>query len=399
MERSLRMQSEERAIDILDLQSLLTEEERSIQQTMRQWLQESLKTRIVDLWQSGEQPTDLYPQFAQLGLLGASLPEPYGGHMKARAYGLVMKELERVDSCIRSMVSVQNNLCMYPIWAFGSEEQKKNYLPKMVAGEMTGCFCLSEPDAGSDPAAMRTVARKTPDGYSINGTKRWITNGTNANICVVWARVPEEENRIFGFIVDAQAEGLTRLSITDKLSFRASDTAELIFEDVCIPREHRLPGAVGLGAALGVLNQARYGIVWGVLGAAEECLETALSFVSTRHAFGKSLSGFQLVQKKCAEMARDLAQGHLLAYRLAELKEEGRLEAKHVSLGKMNNVDIALKIARTCREMLGANGIMDEYPIMRHLCNLETVYTYEGTHDIHLLVLGQALTGQNAFRS
>ena len=392
------MRREAHGIDILDMHSLLNEEERSIQQTMRQWLEDHVRPRIVDLWRSGEQPKDLYPQFAELGLLGASLPEPYGGAMKPRAYGLVMKELERIDSCIRSMVSVQNNLCMYPIWQFGSEKQKANYLPSMVKGAMTGCFCLSEPDAGSDPAAMRTVAEKNHEGYIINGTKRWITNGTNADICIVWARVPEENNRICGFIVDAKAQGLTRLSIQDKLSFRASDTAELIFEDVQVSQDNRLPDAIGLGAALSVLNQARYGIVWGVLGAAEDCLETALSFVSERNAFGKPLSGFQLIQKKCAEMASELAQGHLLAYRLSELKEDDKIQAKHVSLGKMNNVDMALRIARTCREMLGANGIMDEYPIMRHLCNLETVYTYEGTHDIHMLVLGQVLTGQNAFR-
>jgi glutaryl-CoA dehydrogenase len=392
------MPSDDSALDLLDLNSLLTEEERSVQMTVRRFMEKEVAPRIVQLWRDGEQPIDLYERFAQIGLLGASLPFGGPAPMGARAYGLVMLELERVDSCIRSMVSVQNNLCMYPIWKFGNEQQHEEYLPQMIAGKRTGCFCLSEPDAGSDPASMRTTAIKVAGGYRISGTKRWITNGTNADFCIVWAKLDSAENEIRGFIVDGNADGLSRSAIKDKISFRASDTAEIILDNVFVPENNLLEKTTGLKSALAVLSKARYGIVWGTLGAAQCCLEVALDFLSHRQAFGKPLTQFQLVQKKCAEMARDLSQAKLLAYRLAELSEAALLRPEQVSLGKMNNVEMALRVARTCRELLGANGIMDEYPIMRHLCNLETVYTYEGTHDVHLLILGHAVTGESAFR-
>jgi len=290
------MLSMREGLDLLNLDSLLSEEERAIQSSVRRFLEKEVSPRIVELWREGQQPVDLYERFAKMGLLGASLP--YGGPppMGARAYGLVMQELERVDSCIRSMVSVQNNLCMYPLWKFGSESQQEEYLPQMLAGKRTGCFCLSEPDAGSDPASMRTTAVKVSGGYRINGTKRWITNGTNADFCIVWAKLDTAKDGIRGFIVDGDSEGLSRTAITDKISFRASDTAEISLENVFVPEKNCLESTRGLKSALEVLSKARYGIVWGAVGAAQCCLEVALDFLSHRQAFGNPLTKFQLVQ-------------------------------------------------------------------------------------------------------
>ncbi len=323
--------------------------------------------------------------------------------MGAVAYGLAMKELERGDSCIRSIVGVQSNLSMFPIAQFGSAEQRALYLDKMRTGELSGCFCLSEPDAGSDPGAMRTRATKTSSGWTITGVKRWITAGTTADIAIVWAKTGEGARSIRGFIVPTDAPGVVREKIVNKQSFRASDTAELTFDDVKVGEEALLPKSDGLKSALEVLSHGRFGISWGALGAAEDCLSTALAFVSDRPAFGRPLAGFQLVQKKLADASAALTAAQLIAFRLGRLKErreaEGRsVDGHQVSMAKMVCVKTALETARTCRDILGANGIMDDYPVMRHLSNLETVFTYEGTHDVHTLVLGAAITGQSAFR-
>jgi glutaryl-CoA dehydrogenase len=383
-------------LDYLDLDHDLSDEERAVRDSVRRFVDSEVRPIIADHWRDGR-PLDLYPKLAELGLLGANL-EGYGcANMGPVAYGLAMRELERGDSCVRSMVGVQSNLAMFPIWRFGSDAQKERWLPKMVTAEITGCFGLSEPDAGSDPGNMRTTARRGDGGWILNGTKRWITNGTNADLCVIWARAGDSARSIKGFVVDGDAEGLTREKIENKQSFRASDTAELILEDVFVPDDQVLEGAEGLGAPLTVLTQARFGIIWGVLGSAEACLEEALSFAKERIAFGKPIAGFQLVQRKLVEMATEIAKARLLAVQLARLKERGGMTGPHISMGKMNNVEVALRCARLARDVLGANGIMDDYPVIRHLCNLETVFTYEGTHDVHLLVVGHALTGENAF--
>jgi glutaryl-CoA dehydrogenase len=384
--------------DLLELDSLLTDEQRAIRDTVRRFVNDKHKPIAAQHYRDGTFPDELVPQLAELGLIGAMYPDYGCAGMDAVSYGLVMKELSRADSGLRSWVSVQGTLAMYPIWKFGSDDQKERWLPALRDARAIGCFALSEPDAGSDPASMRTRADRVDGGWVLNGTKRWITNGTSADVAVVWARTTDEDKRIRAFLVERGAPGFSTEKIEHKQSFRASDTAELIFEDVPVSDDAVLPDARGLGAALDVLNNARYGIIWGVLGAAEECYLTALRFAQERVAFGEPIARKQLVQRKLAMMAAELSKAHLLAWRIAELKDAGRLKGPQVSLGKMNNVEMALDVARAARDILGANGIMDDYPVMRHMMNLETVFTYEGTHDVHLLVVGNAITGENAFR-
>ena len=388
-----------RITDLFDIDSLLTEEERAVRDTVRRFVDAKVMPLVAGHYRDGTFPYELIPGFAELGLLGATL-EGYGcAGMNPLSYWLALHELERADSGIRSFVSVQGSLCMFPIHAFGSEEQKQKWLPQLAAGKKVGCFGLTEPDAGSDPAAMRTRAKKVDGGWLLTGTKRWITNGTRADVAVVWGKTGEGgPESIKGFIVEKGMPGFQQLAIPHKQSFRCSDTAELVMEDVLIPEANVLPGSKGLGSALKCLFEARGGIAFGVLGSAAACIETTIEFAKNRIAFGKPIAGMQLVQAKLATMANELTKAQLLALQLCRLKEAGKLEPVQVSMAKMNNVKCALEITRTCRDILGANGITDEYPVMRHMCNLETVYTYEGTNDVHLLVIGQHLTGISAFR-
>ena len=387
-----------RTTDIFDLDSQLTEEERAIRDTVRRFVDKKVMPLVAEHYRNGTFPYELIKDFAELGLLGATL-EGYGcAGMNPLSYWLALHELERADSGIRSFVSVQGSLCMFPIHAFGSEEQKQKWLPHLASGNKIGCFGLTEPDAGSDPAAMRTRAKKVDGGYLLSGTKRWITNGSRADVAVVWGKTGEDASSIKAFILEKGMAGFQQLPIPHKQSFRCSDTAELVMEDVFIPEAHVLPGSKGLGSALKCLFEARGGIAFGVLGSAAACLETTIEFAKSRVAFGKPIAGMQLVQGKLATMANELTKAQLLAMQLCRLKEAGKLEPVQVSMAKMNNVKCALDISRTCRDILGANGITDEYPVMRHMCNLETVYTYEGTNDVHLLVIGQHLTGVSAFR-
>jgi glutaryl-CoA dehydrogenase len=384
--------------DFLSLEDTLTDEERAIRDGTRRFAAEHVAPDIARAWREGRALTHLFPLLGAQGMLGAGI-DGYGcAGLAPRAYGLMMKELERQDSCVRSMVGVQSNLVMVPIAEMGSDAQRERWLPVLRRGEAIGCFALSEPDAGSDPGAMKTRATKVDGGYVLRGTKRWITNGTLADIALVWAQTGEGLKDIRAFLVDTRAKGFTAAKVGEKQSFRASDTAELHFDDVFVSDDDMLPLAQGLKSALHVLNQARFGIAWGVLGAAEACLAVAIDFAKERVAFGRAIAGFQLVQKKLVDAAGDIAKAELVARDLAEKKANGTMRSEHVSFAKMNNVDAALSVARVARDVLGANGIMDDYPVMRHLCNLETVYTYEGTHDVHLLVVGHALTGASAFR-
>jgi glutaryl-CoA dehydrogenase len=381
--------------DLFDIDALLTDEERAVRDTVRRFVDAEVMPKVAAAYREGVFPYELIPGFAELGLLGATI-HGYGcAGMGPLAYGLALMELERADSGVRSFVSVQGSLCMYPIWKYGSDAQKERWLPALCMGEQVGCFGLTEPDAGSDPGAMRTRARQDGDRWRVTGTKRWITNGTRADVAVIWAKIGEDAGSVRGFVVRKGAPGFQQIPIEKKQSFRASDTAELVLDDV---EAELLPGTKGLGSALGCLFEARTGIAVGVLGSAANCLETAIEFAKNRVAFGKPIAGMQLVQAKLAHMANELAKAQLVAVRLCRLKEQGAIEPVQVSLAKMNNVRTALEIARTCRDVLGANGITDEYPVMRHMCNLETVFTYEGTNDVHALVVGNFLTGHSAFR-
>jgi glutaryl-CoA dehydrogenase len=351
---------------------------------------------IASCFEEDRFPAELIPKLADLGVLGANLPEEYGcAGMNNVAYGLVMQELEAGDSGIRSFASVQGALCMYPIYAFGSEEQKRKYLPQMAAGRVIGCFGLTEPNFGSNPEGMLTRAERVRDGWLLNGAKAWITNGGIADIAIVWAKT--EGDTIRGFVVEKQRKGFSTRDTKHKLSLRASVTSELFFEDCLIPEENLLPGSNGIKSPLMCLTQARYGISWGALGAAMSCFDTALKYSKERVQFGRPLAGFQLTQKKLVDMMLEITKAQLVCLRLGRMKDSGNLKPAHVSLAKMNNVAIALECARTARGILGANGITGEYPIMRHMCNLESVYTYEGTNEIHTLILGQSLTGLKAF--
>ncbi len=385
-------------LDFFNLNSQLSDEEKMMRDSVRQFVSERIQPIIADCYEAGRFPKELIPEFAQLGLLGSNLPEKYGcAGINNVAYGLVTQELEAGDSGVRSFVSVQSSLCMYPIYAFGSEEQRLKYLPGMAKGEIIACFGLTEANSGSDPGSMRTRAKRTKDGWLINGSKAWITNGAIADIAIVWAKVEDENDKIRGFIIPTNTPGFSAPEIKHKLSLRASVTSELFFQDVLVPEENLLPGTGGLKSPLMCLTQARYGIAWGVVGAAMACFQTALDYSKNRIQFSRPLAGYQLTQKKLAEMYTEISKAQLLCLRLGRMKDAGEMEPVHVSMAKMNNVAMALDCARTARSILGGNGIMGEYGVMRHLCNLETVYTYEGTHEVHMLTIGRYLTGLNAF--
>ncbi len=383
-------------VDYLDFDSLLTGDERLVRQTARQFVDESAVPLMRDAFNSGTFPKQLVPQMAELGFFGANL-EGYGcAGMNNVEYGLIMQELERADSGLRSFVSVQGALVMYPIFEYGSEEQRQRWLPRLQSGKTIGCFGLTEPDFGSNPGGMRTTARRDRTGWTLNGEKTWITNGSVADLAVIWART---EAGIQGFLVESGTPGYSTSDIHGKLSMRASVTSSLHLADCKVSAENVLPKARGLKSALGCLSQARFGIGWGVLGAAADCFETARSYVLSRKQFDdKPLATHQLVQEKLAWMITEITKGQLLAYHVAKLKDGGKADPAHISMLKRNNVAMALECARLSRDLLGANGIMDEYPIMRHMCNLETVKTYEGTDHIHTLVIGERVTGVPAYR-
>lgn len=384
-----------RALDFLEMDALLSDEERLTRDTVRAFVSERVLPCIESHFRNGTFPADLIPTMAGMGLLGANLAGYGCAGLNAVAYGLIMQELERGDSGLRSFVSVQGALCMYAIRTFGSEEQKDRWLPPAARGEAIGCFGLTEPDAGSDPASMKTRAVLRGDFYVLNGTKAWITNGSIADITVVWARC--EDGAIRGFLVERGTGGFTTRDYHGKFSLRASVTSELIFQDCAIPLSSLLPLSAGLKSPLQCLNQARYGIAWGAVGSALAVFDEAVRYARERIAFGRPIASFQIQQEKLVWMASEITKAQLVALRLGRLKDEGRLTPAQVSLGKRNNVWVARECARLAREILGANGIMDEYQVGRHFCNIESVYTYEGTHDIHTLILGEALTGLSAF--
>lgn len=382
-------------VDYYAIEEELQEDERLVRDSVRRFVEAKVMPVIARHYQEGTFPEDLIPQFADLGLLGANL-EGYGcAGMGDVAYGLAMQELERGDSGVRSFASVQGALCMYPIHAFGSEAQKERYLPGMAQGKIIGCFGLTEPDFGSNPSGMLTKAERLPGGgFRLNGTKRWITNGNLAHVAIIWAKL---DGRVHGFLVPTEAKGFTAQKIDDKWSLRASVTSELILEDVEVDEDALLPGVSGMKGPLSCLSQARYGICWGAIGAAIGCYESALSYAKDRVQFSKPIAGYQIVQQKLAHMLTEITKAQCLTLRLGRLKEAGKWRPQQISLAKRNNVHHALEIARMARDILGGNGIMYEYPPGRHMMNLETVYTYEGTHDIHTLILGQDITGIPAF--
>jgi glutaryl-CoA dehydrogenase len=383
--------------DFFNISELLTEEQRLIQQAVRDFSDKEIKPVIEDFAEKAAFPLHLILKFGKLGVFGPTIPAEYGGGgLDYTSYGLMCQEIEKGDSGMRSTVSVQSSLVMWPIYAFGSEEQKKKYLPKLATGEWLGCFGLTEPDHGSNPGGMQTHLTQTEGGYVLNGSKMWISNAPFAHIGVVWAR--NEEGRVQGVIVERGMEGFSTPEIHNKWSLRASSTGELVFDHVIIPETHILPGAVGLKAALQCLDKARYGIAWGVIGAAIDCYETAVKYSAERIQFDKPIGAFQLTQKKLAEMLTEITKAQLLAWRLGQLMDAGNATTEQISMAKRNNVAMALNIAREARQVLGAMGITGEYPIMRHMMNLESVITYEGTHDIHLLILGAEITGIPAFK-
>ncbi|EEP72971.1 acyl-CoA dehydrogenase [Micromonospora sp. ATCC 39149] len=382
-------------VDLLDLDSLLDDEERQIRSVVRRLVDDRVRPHVAEWYEQGQVPArELAREFGRLGLLGMHLTGYGCAGSTAVAYGLACLELEAGDSGVRSLVSVQGSLAMYAIWRYGSEEQKRRWLPPMATGEAIGCFGLTEPDHGSDPASMATRARRDGDDWLLHGGKMWITNAPVADVAVIWARA---EEGVRGFAVPLDAPGVSVREMRRKMSLRASVTGEIALDDVRLPADALLPGAAGLKAPLSCLTEARHGIVWGALGAARDCLETTLGYATTRTQFGRPLAGFQLTQAKLADMAVEWQKGFLLALHLGRLADAGRLRPEQVSVGKLNNVREALAIARQCRTILGANGVSGEYPIMRHANNLESVLTYEGTSEIHQLVIGQRLTGLNAF--
>lgn len=374
----------------------LTDEHKLIRDAARAWVKKDVSPIIEKCFEEGKFDRSLIPGLASIGAFGPYIPEEYGGAgLDQISYGLIMQELERCDSGLRSTASVQSSLVMYPIWKYGTEEQRQKYLPKLASGEFIGCFGLTEPDHGSDPGSMITNYKDMGDHYLLNGAKLWISNAPFADIAVVWAK--NEEGRIHGLVVERGMEGFSTPTMHGKWSLRASDTGELVFEDVKVPKENLLPGRSGLGAPLSCLDSARYGIAWGAIGAALDCYDSALRYSKERKQFGKPIGGFQLQQKKLAEMITEITKAQLLTFRVGQLREEGRATSAQISMAKRNNVDMAINIAREARQIHGGMGITNEYPIMRHMMNLESVITYEGTHDIHLLITGMDITGEPAF--
>jgi glutaryl-CoA dehydrogenase len=385
------------APDYYNLDDLLTEEHKLIRDAARAWVKRDVSPIIEEAAQKAEFPKSIIPGLAEIGAFGPYIPEEYGGAgLDQIAYGIIMQEIERGDSGVRSTASVQSSLVMYPIWAYGNEEQRQKYLPKLATGEWMGSFGLTEPDFGSNPGGMVTNFKDKGDHYLLNGAKLWISNSPFCDVAVVWAK--DESGRIHGLIVERGMEGFTTPETHNKWSLRASATGELLFQDVKVPKENLLPNISGLGAPLGCLDSARYGIAWGAIGAAMDCYDTALRYAKERIQFGKPIAAFQLQQKKLAEMITEITKAQLLAFRLGQLKEEGRATSAQISMAKRNNVAMALNIAREARQILGGMGITGEYSIMRHMMNLESVITYEGTHDIHLLITGMDITGENAFK-
>jgi glutaryl-CoA dehydrogenase len=387
-------------IDFYDIESLLTDEERLVRDTVRAWVEDRVLPVIGKAYVERRFPKELIPEMAELGVLGPTLPEEYGcAGLNNVCYGLIMQELERGDSGIRSFASVQGALVMYPIFAFGSEAQKTKWLPDLAAGQAIGCFGLTEPDYGSNPAGMITTAKKTSDGWVLNGAKMWITNGSMADVAVIWAQTGEigDVKGIRGFVVPTDTSGFSARDQKGKLSLLASDTSELVFQDVALPADAILPGTAGLKSPLQCLTQARFGITWGAVGAAMACFHEALSYAKERVMFGGPIGWKQIQQVRLADMLTSITQAQLLCYRLGRMKDDGTMKPEQVSLAKRANVSMATDIAREARRLLGGNGILVEYHSMRHMANLESVYTYEGTHDVHSLILGQTLTGISAF--
>ena len=387
-------------VDFYDMDALLSEEERMVRDTIRDWVEERLLPVIGDAYVARRFPTELIPELGELGVLGANLPEEHGcAGLNNVAYGLIMQELERGDSGVRSFASVQGALVMYPIHAFGSDEHRRTWLPALASAERIGCFGLTEPDYGSNPAGMITRARRTADGWVLNGTKMWITNGSMADVAVIWAQTaePGDTKGIRGFVVPTDTPGFSARDQKGKLSLLASDTSELVLDDVHLPEDALMPGSTGLKSPLMCLTQARYGIAWGAVGAAMGCFHEAASYAGARVMFDGTIAGKQIQQVRLADMLTSITQGQLLCHRLGRLKDQGTMTPQQVSLAKRANVDMACNIAREARRLLGANGILAEYSSMRHMANLESVHTYEGTHDIHSLILGQTITGVPAF--
>ena len=385
------------APDYYQLDELLTEEHKLVRDAAREWVKRDVSPIIEDYAQKAEFPTSIISGLAEIGAFGPYIPEEYGGAgLDQISYGLIMQEIERGDSGVRSTASVQSSLVMYPIWKYGNEEQRKKYLPRLASGEWIGCFGLTEPDHGSNPGGMVTNYKDMGDHYLLNGAKMWISNAPFAQIAVVWAK--NEEGRIHGLIVERGMEGFSTPETHGKWSLRASATGELIFDNVKVPKENLLPNKSGLGAPLGCLDSARYGIAWGAIGAAMDCYDTALRYCKERIQFGKPIGAFQLQQKKLAEMITEITKAQLLTWRLGVLRNEGKATSAQISMAKRNNVAMAKEIASEARQMLGGMGITGEYSIMRHMMNLESVITYEGTHDIHLLITGLDITGLNAFK-
>ncbi len=385
------------APDYFLMDELLTEEHRLVRESAREWVKRDISPIIEDACQKAEFPKQIIPGLGEIGAFGPYIPEKYGGPgLDQISYGLIMQELERGDSGVRSTASVQSSLVMYPIWKYGNEEQKQRFLPKLAKGELMGCFGLTEPDYGSNPGGMTTNIKDAGDYYLLNGAKMWISNSPFADIAIVWAK--NEAGRIKGLIVERGMEGFTTPETHNKWSLRASSTGELVFDNVKVPKKNLLPNKDGLGAPLGCLDSARYGIAWGTIGTAMDCYDTALRYAKERVQFGKSIASFQLQQKKLAEMITEITKAQFLTWRLGVLRNEGRATTAQISMCKRNNVDMALNIAREARQVLGAMGITGEYSIMRHMMNLESVITYEGTHDIHLLITGFDITGESAFK-
>lgn len=385
------------APDYYNLDDLLTEEHKLIRDAARAWVKRDVSPIIEEAAQKAEFPKSIIPGLAEIGAFGPYIPVEYGGAgLDQIAYGIIMQEIERGDSGVRSTASVQSSLVMYPIWKYGNEAQRQKYLPKLATGEWMGSFGLTEPDFGSNPGGMVTNFKDKGDHYLLNGAKLWISNSPFCDVAVVWAK--DENGRIHGLIVEREMEGFTTPETHNKWSLRASATGELLFQDVKVPKENLLPNKSGLGAPLGCLDSARYGIAWGAIGAAMDCYDTALRYAKERIQFGKPIAAFQLQQKKLAEMITEITKAQLLAYRLGQLKDEGRATSAQISMAKRNNVAMAIDIAREARQILGGMGITGEYSIMRHMMNLESVITYEGTHDIHLLITGLDITGENAFK-